>query len=766
MQRSRLLDPAHIHPSPPTVFAVSSDSSLLLSASEQPPVIYLQDLRTRKPPVQLQPKASNARLAVAAFHPTRYHVFLLGFSDGTLAAYKADELLPSSHEAKSRMRTSRTGWEGEISHFERLHVSTSKGAEDPNAVIDAAALGGHDLSTSTNGVGSKSLNMTGAAFLPGQHCRAVSVGADGRCRMVDFERGGKILRTWHIHGLAIGLSVLPLRITSGLPKDVHMQTAKARSVYSHTRLDSGPAMNNILAIGRADGELLLYDQLGIILKEQTVDIENSRLISVEWVQGKGPTDCRQMVGREAPSASVVKQRSYQSTHRSSTWTEKRRRRLLGKARQFSEEIITTSDEVHKSLRQSSSVSEPQPMCEDEEGTVRRKPVSDKKGKPTSAVPISGFVDLFSPAKQQKSKSPSSPIKKPTSPRKRGSLSEWTFDAPRRPTTTGKDDTSASSANKTKVVRPKTSPSVVRSTTVTSRSTTMTGRRTRSKRMCNTSNSCQSAMTALQYTHARVLADLKQIGKLGKGPKRRGLALLAPYIQKSGYRPKSYNGELHSGRTESTVRTGVNIQCKSRRADPWTTDEDVEETDRRRKARPRQRKPAQRVSSRHRQTASSSDQTEQSYQTATSAAGSSDHRCESLVKGIQPNDKGRHNHIISPMKEGGALKESSKNTRMACSPEKGNNPSPSPRKRITAPTSPSHAAPEQYRHCCCCFELQAEMSKLREEMHTDMTSLRKDLAQQLQQQASLFQVLRSERRKVELLHENNNEVSRRQVGGCS
>lgn len=146
----------------------------------------------------------------------------MGFGDGILAAYNADELLPSSLEAKSRTRTSRSGWKGETSRFERLHVTISKGIQDPNAILDAAVLGGHDTETNTDSVENRSLNITGAAFLPGQHCWEVSIGGDGRCRMADFERGGKILRTWHIHGPAVGFSVLPLQITSGPPKDVLM----------------------------------------------------------------------------------------------------------------------------------------------------------------------------------------------------------------------------------------------------------------------------------------------------------------------------------------------------------------------------------------------------------------------------------------------------------------------------------------------------------------------------------------------------------------
>jgi hypothetical protein len=37
--------------------------------------------------------------------------------------------------------------------------------------------------------------VTATAFVPGYTSRAVSVGSDGRCRLVDFEEGGQKLRT-------------------------------------------------------------------------------------------------------------------------------------------------------------------------------------------------------------------------------------------------------------------------------------------------------------------------------------------------------------------------------------------------------------------------------------------------------------------------------------------------------------------------------------------------------------------------------------------
>ncbi|KAF2141077.1 uncharacterized protein K452DRAFT_272899, partial [Aplosporella prunicola CBS 121167] len=143
LRRSCLLEPAHTHPSPPTVLATSNTSHLLLSASENPPTIYLQNLTLRTPPVLIQPRASSSAAVTASFHPERPNVFLIAFKDGTLAAYDATRILGKS---------ARGGQGGEIGHFNDLHTSIG-----------------------TVSIGSVAVGITGAAFLPGHRSRAVSV---------------------------------------------------------------------------------------------------------------------------------------------------------------------------------------------------------------------------------------------------------------------------------------------------------------------------------------------------------------------------------------------------------------------------------------------------------------------------------------------------------------------------------------------------------------------------------------------------------------
>jgi hypothetical protein len=161
------------HPSPPSIIAVSSDGSVLLSASSTPPTIYLQDRRWGgSAPVNFHPMDAHTPVSCAAFQACDDTLeasnanFLLGFQDGRIVLYRL--LLPappgqrrnsqSHHIPTYHLQPVRTGI------MRRLHKPT---------------MGG----------------VAAAEFVPGYKSRVVTIRHDGRCRLVDFEGGGKVLRT-------------------------------------------------------------------------------------------------------------------------------------------------------------------------------------------------------------------------------------------------------------------------------------------------------------------------------------------------------------------------------------------------------------------------------------------------------------------------------------------------------------------------------------------------------------------------------------------
>jgi len=242
----------------------------MLSASEKPTVVYLQNLTLKTPAIQLHPSASNAAIATASFHPERPNIFLLTFKDGTIAAYDATRLVRSNaSRTGNTSRPATNGHTGEISHFSNLHrITNIRNMSDPP-----------DASPNTT-VGSKSVSITGAEFLPGLRTRAISVGADGRCRLVDFEAGGKILRTWHAQAPVTSLSILAFKSSP--------QTGKAASKQKFGVGGSDLGDRTVVAVGRVDGQVLLYDSVGLRLDQVLVNALGEKIISVKWMNGPSP----------------------------------------------------------------------------------------------------------------------------------------------------------------------------------------------------------------------------------------------------------------------------------------------------------------------------------------------------------------------------------------------------------------------------------------------------------------------------------------------
>ena len=168
---SNLLPPAHTHPLTPNVLAASSNGDLLLSASPSPPTILIQDRRLGGlAPMHFKPTESTTSVTCAAFDTsgsTRRSLqtkLLLGFRDSTLAMYRVflpvlvhAQAAPASYSQTFQLQIVKLG------AINKLH---------------RALMGG----------------VTATAFVPGYTSRAVSVGSDGRCRLVGFE-GGQKLRT-------------------------------------------------------------------------------------------------------------------------------------------------------------------------------------------------------------------------------------------------------------------------------------------------------------------------------------------------------------------------------------------------------------------------------------------------------------------------------------------------------------------------------------------------------------------------------------------
>ena len=257
-----LLEPTHVHPSPPTVFSLSSTAELLISCSVRPPVIQLSNRSTKEPSILLTPDASSAAVVAATFHPGTSNTFLLAFADGTLSIYDALHFLRSRSQGRRMLSGAGIGKGGEIGHMKKLHTTANTG----------------DLKA----------GITAAVFVPGSTCTTASVGADGKCCIVEFnydDRGSnKVMATWHVRGGATSLSILP-----------HKRYQDQKVTVS----------DFLVAIGRQDCFVRLYDLEGGLKWHRSFDITNtSRILDVEWIKGSGLLERRNDIATFDPNTSI------------------------------------------------------------------------------------------------------------------------------------------------------------------------------------------------------------------------------------------------------------------------------------------------------------------------------------------------------------------------------------------------------------------------------------------------------------------------------
>lgn len=406
-EQSRLLSPTKAHATSPIALAVSPTAHLIVSASDDPPTIFLSNLAHNSAPVLIEPRASEAAVTCIAFHPERPDVFLLGFADGVAAVFDATKLARKQAGALVNQESVNRG---ELGHLGDLH----------RPVLD----------------GKRTCCIEGAAFLPGYRSRVVTVGRDGRCRLVDFAGGGVIIRTWHAQAPIVSLSVFS------------SSTRTTRPAIGSSRPDrrkQNPKDTDVtIAVGRIDGMIHLYDSVGLLLEQKALR-STEKIISVEWVSGKSPRRIANSIvargGESMPSleASELQRPMRKPTEivKASKPSSTQRRRstnfehvglppALRKMKDLKVDGTPKTDAVRQFTIHPDEV---------DESTVRYTPIETRNRQlPTATRP---YLDLFSPVKPQENGAQSTLMKPLGSPqRTRPKLSEQTFvrEAPAEPST--------------------------------------------------------------------------------------------------------------------------------------------------------------------------------------------------------------------------------------------------------------------------------------------------------------------------------------------
>lgn len=238
-------------------------------------------------PILIRPQCSSSAVIAAAFHPERVNYFLLAFSDGTAAVFDATHFFRTENKSKQGARAAVSGSGGVLAFMKGLHAhgsSTGKLALD-----DGVSTEGIDPGTGIVGIGDKSCGITAIAFVPGRKAMVVTVGADGKCCVVDFTQTTKekavLLKTWHLRRPATSLSVIYSPRAPGpgqLDGTDHVATEKPSG--SSTESYSARNESYYIAVGRHDGRVLLFDLNGKPLGEQTLDENGAPVVDVEWTQ--------------------------------------------------------------------------------------------------------------------------------------------------------------------------------------------------------------------------------------------------------------------------------------------------------------------------------------------------------------------------------------------------------------------------------------------------------------------------------------------------
>ena len=295
LQKSKLLDPSHDHPSPPSVFAISCNSRFLLSTSRAPPTIYLTNLTLQRAPVLLRPYCSSSSVVAAAFHPENEDFFLLAFADGTTAVFDALHFFHAHGRSDHRRSDATSGSGGELAFIKGLHATGTSGGASSGE--DGVKFDGYDPGTGVVSIGNRAAGITAVAFVPGRSATAVTVGADGKCCLVDFTQLDKdkavLLKSWHVRRPATSLSIICYsNQLSGAQMDGAGDGERSKS-----RME--PTGAYYIAIGRQDGRVLLFDLDGKPLGHRALDADGSRVLDVEWQSTEGRHDGAERPRRKA-----------------------------------------------------------------------------------------------------------------------------------------------------------------------------------------------------------------------------------------------------------------------------------------------------------------------------------------------------------------------------------------------------------------------------------------------------------------------------------
>lgn len=373
-REQKLQEPGPLHPTLPTVFALSSSGHLMLSASNSPPIAYLTNLEHRTSRA-VSSTSADVAISAAAFHPDQPDIFAIAIQNGTVTAYDATRVGRSDAS------------DGKVAEFENLHIVTTGAGSR---------------------VGKEHFTVPAVAFLPGFRCRLVSVGSDGRCHILDFSTGN-ILKSWHLKAPATSVTVMKINRSASSAKEMASRGSSTIQLK-----------DIVIAAGRADGKAVIHDAAGNQLREIAAQTDGRPVLGVQWIASPRP----------ASPVSTIRISSSEDEAWVDVYGEDGRLRARTKTQTGSAEGCPSANIVRSPISDGKTITKSVDGLPKEipnvEGTVIRSRVVDDAPAVSPGPSKGAYMDLFSPVKQSQPVVISQPSRKRSPTRLRARLLSSTF----------------------------------------------------------------------------------------------------------------------------------------------------------------------------------------------------------------------------------------------------------------------------------------------------------------------------------------------------
>lgn len=281
---------------------------------------------------------------------------------------------------------------------------------------------------------------------------------------------------------------------------------------SHT-IGGPTSTDSILAIGRGDGAVHLYDSVGLLLEHKSLSDDGEKIISVEWVKGSSPRPISGTVvasaANEAPSIPPKSLRRKITAHLDDS---------------VAQPVSTSHVADPKVLPTRQFTVHPDKT---EEGTVKHTPMRGNVQAPPADN--GAYLDLFSPVKQTQTKTEKSNNRRVASPpRSRPRISSQTFVKSPEPDTAAQESKIAKPRNialfpstddTDDTVSPNTLTREIASGRTTAAKPTASAQKTRltwkpSDRRRSSKSTGLRTLPTQPNNNAKVLADLRKMSTVG------------------------------------------------------------------------------------------------------------------------------------------------------------------------------------------------------------------------------------------------------------